>query len=137
VQGPQDFAQLIDRLVAARESTQPQAATLALAHADFGRIELRFASDSTGLSVAMASADPDFARAVQAAVPPASASTDSSAAQGRHPGQQGQSGAQAKSFTGQNHGQHTARREPQDRLAAANPGGFRPDPTAGQQGIFA
>lgn len=112
-----DFGQLIDRLVAARESTQPQAATLALAHADFGRVELRFASDSTGLSVALASADPDFARAVQAAVPPA-ASADSNAAQGR---QQGQHSAQGESLAGQQHGQQTARREPQDRFIAANP----------------
>lgn len=129
-----DFAQLIDRLVAARESTQPQAATLALAHADFGRVELRFASDSTGLSVALASADPDFARAVQAAVPPATASADSNAAQGR---QQGQHSAQGESLAGQQHGQQTARREPQDRFIAANPAPRSADSSGNDAGIFA
>jgi hypothetical protein len=129
-----DFAQLIDRLVAARESTQPQAATLALAHAEFGKVELRFASDSTGLSVALASADPDFARAVQAAVPPVTASADSSAAQGR---QQSQSGAHAESFAGQQHGQQTARREPQDRFVAANPAQRSADSRGNEAGIFA
>ncbi len=129
-----DFAQLIDRLVAARESTQPQAATLALAHAEFGKVELRFASDGAGLSVALASADPDFARAVQAAVPPVQASADSSAAQGR---QQGQSGAQAESFAGQQHGQQTARREPQDRFLAANPAPRQADSSGTDADIFA
>lgn len=129
-----DFAQLIDRLVAARESTQPQAATLALAHAEFGKVELRFASDGAGLSVALASADPDFARAIQAAVPPVQASADSSAAQGR---QQGQPGAQAESFASQQHGQQTARREPQDRFLAANPAPRQADTSGTDAGIFA
>lgn len=129
-----DFAQLIDRLVAARESTQPQAATLALAHAEFGKVELRFASDGAGLSVALASADPDFARAVQAAVPPVTASADSSAAQGR---QQGQPGTPGESLTGQHHGQQTARREPQDRFVAANPAQRSADSSGSDVGIFA
>lgn len=128
-----DFAQLIDRLVAARESTQPQAATLALAHADFGRVELRFASDAGNLSVAMASADPDFARAVQAAAPPVLASSDSHAAQGR---QHGQPGAQAESFAGQQQGRHAARREPQAGRAATNSAPRKAD-SGRAAGIFA
>ncbi|GAA4779222.1 hypothetical protein [Novosphingobium ginsenosidimutans] len=130
-----DFAQMIDRLVAARENTQPHAATLALAHADFGQVELRFNSDTNGLSVSLASADPDFARAVQAAVPPVQSSSDSAAAQGR---QQGQSGSQPESSAGQQqHGQQAAGREPNDRFVAANP---RPRSTeSGERdgGIFA
>lgn len=130
-----DFAQMIDRLVAARENTQPHAATLALAHAEFGKVELRFSSDANGLSVALASADPDFARAVQAAVPPVPSSSDSAAAQGRQPGQ---SGSQPESSTGQQqHGQQASRREPHDRFIAANPG---PRSTEGGErdgGIFA
>lgn len=130
-----DFAQLIDRLAAARESTQPQAATLALAHADFGQVELRFNSDTNGLSVALASADPDFARAVQAAVPPVAASSDSNATQGR---QSGQSGAQPESFAGQQqHGQQTGRREPHDRFAAANPAPRKAESGTRDAGIFA
>lgn len=83
---PQDFGQLIDRLVAARDASQPQAVTIALAHAEFGKVELRFGNDPDGLSVAMSSADPDFARAVQAAVPPATASTDAGSPQSRAQG---------------------------------------------------
>lgn len=130
-----DFAQMIDRLVAARENTQPHAATLALAHADFGQVELRFNSDTNGLSVSLASADPDFARAVQAAVPPVQSSSDSAAAQGR---QQGQSGSQPESSAGQQqHGQQAGRREPNGRFVEANP---RPRSAEGGErdgGIFA
>lgn len=130
-----DFAQMIDRLVAARESTQPHAATLALAHADFGQVELRFASDANGLSVALASTDPDFARAVQAAVPPVQASSDSTAAQGR---QSGQPGSQPESFAGQQqHGQQTTCREPHDRFVAANPAPRGADSGERDAGIFA
>lgn len=134
IQAPHDFAQLIDRLVAARESTQPQAATLALAHAEFGQVELRFANDGGGLSVALASADPDFARAVQAAVPPVAASSDSASTQAR---QQGQPGPQADSFTGQHHGQHTGRRAAEEREPRANPGPRGASDSATQSGIFA
>lgn len=110
-QGPQDFAALIDRLAAARESAAPQAATLALAHAEFGQVELRFASDGAGLSVAMASADPDFARAVQAAVPPVIATNDSTGAQGRQSGQPDPGG----NFTGRHNGQSPQQQGSQQR----------------------
>lgn len=134
IQTPHDFAQLIDRLVAARESTQPQAATLALAHAEFGQVELRFANDGGSLSVALASADPDFARAVQAAVPPVAASSDSASTQGR---QQGQPGPQAESFAGQNHGQHTGRRASEEREPRANPPARSTGQSDSQSDIFA
>lgn len=101
VPGAQDFALLIDRLASARENAQPQAATIALAHAEFGQIELRFASDNSGLSVAMTSTDPDFARAVQAAAPPVSAAGESGSAQGRQPGQPGT----GENAAGQQHNQ--------------------------------
>jgi len=129
-----DFAQLIDRLVAARESTQPQAATLALAHAEFGQVELRFANDGGSLSVALASADPDFTRAVQAAVPPVPASSDSASTQGR---QQGQPGPPADSFTGQHHGQHTGRSASEEREPRANPPARSTSQSDSQSGIFA
>ncbi len=73
---PLDFAGLVDRLVQARDAAAPQAISLALNHAEFGKISLRFEHDATGLSVGMTSPDPDFARAVSAAIPaerPASA----------------------------------------------------------------
>ncbi len=73
---PLDFAGLVDRLVQARDAAAPQSVSLALTHAEFGKISLRFEHDATGLSVGMTSPDPDFARAVSAAIPaerPASA----------------------------------------------------------------
>jgi len=42
---------------------------LAVRHAEFGPVSLHFQQDGAGLSVAMTSPDPDFARAVSAAVP--------------------------------------------------------------------
>ena len=40
----------------------------AVSHADFGPVSLRFTPDAKGLSVSMASSDPGFAPAVQAAL---------------------------------------------------------------------
>ncbi|HNN55073.1 MAG TPA: hypothetical protein PKG84_01920 [Novosphingobium sp.] len=71
---PHDFAALVDRLVAAREAAQPHAVSFSLAHGDFGPVHLRFSHDDTGLSVTMASANPDFARAAAVALPVAAAS---------------------------------------------------------------
>lgn len=117
--------------------------TLALAHADFGPVELRFSNDATGLSVALASSDPDFARAIQGAVQPPAAPTptDGSAAQQRQSGQHGN--GQFDSHPGQTQGhsqgtgQQAARRDPHDRFAAHNPSQPRPDGSGPDQGIFA
>lgn len=67
---PHDFTQLVDRLVAARELAAPQAFQVAVQHGEFGPIQLRFRHEGEGLSIAMASADPEFARAVSAAPAP-------------------------------------------------------------------
>lgn len=69
---PLDFAALVDRLAAAREAAQPQTVSIALPHAEFGRIALRFHHDDSGLAVSMASPDPEFARAAAQALPPVS-----------------------------------------------------------------
>lgn len=65
---PQDLAALIDRIVAAREAS---AAPLAVAvrHAEFGPVTLRFEQGESGLTVAATCPDPDFARAAAAAMP--------------------------------------------------------------------
>ena len=99
---PQDFAQLIDRLVSAREAAVPQAASLSLAHSEFGRIDLSFSRDGNGLSVALASPDPDFARAVQAAVPPAPTASDAGTQRQPGSGTGSHDGASAHS-----HGSHS------------------------------
>jgi hypothetical protein len=66
---PQDFSALVDRLVEARESARTGSVNLSVMHSDFGEVSLRFNHDNGNLSVAMASRDPDFARAVNAATP--------------------------------------------------------------------
>jgi hypothetical protein len=121
LQRPQDFAQLIDRLVAAREAVQPQPVTLALAHAEFGKVELRFANDPGGLSVALASADPEFARAVQAAAAPIQAASEAAGAQSRQHGTSDQHrDPQRESASGQPHGQGSERREGRTRPEPAS-----------------
>lgn len=66
---PQEFSALVDRLVEARESARSGSVNLSVMHSDFGEVSLRFNHDNGNLSVAMASRDPDFARAVTAATP--------------------------------------------------------------------
>lgn len=63
---PHDFAALVDRLASAREAVQPERAALVVLHHEFGPVNLRFRTDDSVLSVAMTSADPDFARAAAA-----------------------------------------------------------------------
>lgn len=67
------FAAVVDRLMAARDAVQADGAAQPVAvnlrHAEFGTVSVRFEQRADGLSVALASPDPDFARAVQAATP--------------------------------------------------------------------
>ena len=123
---PHDFTALVDRLVAAREAMQPQNVTMAVRHAEFGAVQLRFQQDASGLSVAMASADPDFARAVSAAVPPVQAASTSDTASFS---QQGRSeaghGGTAEGFAQSRSGQQT----PREERAAAR---ANPSPAAGR-----
>lgn len=123
---PHDFTALVDRLVAAREAMQPQSVTMAVRHAEFGAVQLRFQQDASGLSVAMASADPDFARAVSAAVPPVQAASTSDTASFS---QQGRSeaghGGTAEGFAQSRSGQQT----PREERAAAR---ANPSPAAGR-----
>lgn len=67
-----DFAALVDRLAEARDAAGVEPVRLALRHAEFGQVALQIRPDDSGLSVTMASPDPDFARAVSVAVPAAS-----------------------------------------------------------------
>lgn len=144
---PHDFTALVDRLVAAREALQPQSVTLAVRHTDFGAVQLRFQQDAGGLSVAMASADPDFARAVSAAVPPVPAATasDTSGSNTASFGQNGRGdstgGAASDGSAQSRSGQQTQREErAHDRSSPrANPAESRGKPADGtsNQGIFA
>ena len=86
VVGPHDFATLVDRLIAAREAAGTQPVSLALDHAEFGKVSLRFEQGEAGLTVAMTSPDPDFARAVSAAIPAEPAFTDEQRPPAAHSG---------------------------------------------------
>ncbi len=68
-QRPQDFAALVDRLVAARVIASPAPVSMSVAHAEFGHVAVRFERDDQGITVALTSPDPDFARAITAALP--------------------------------------------------------------------
>jgi Meckel syndrome type 1 protein len=65
---PISFDQLVDSIARARDGLEPAGpVSVAVRHAEFGRIALRIEGDAAGLSVAMASPDPAFAPAVAAA----------------------------------------------------------------------
>ena len=121
---PRDFAALIDRLVEARDMAQASAAPgtvhAAVTHAEFGTVSLQFQHDAAGLTVALASADPEFARAVQAAAPAPGASDQHTQARQEAPGQQSSSSAQTPSNP-QQRGQ-SAPRDAQDPRHSAGPG---------------
>ncbi len=64
-----DINAALDRLVAAREALMPAEAALAVEHAEFGEISIRFEQGSDGrLSAELRAADPELQRAVTAAV---------------------------------------------------------------------
>jgi Meckel syndrome type 1 protein len=67
-----DMGALVDRLVearaAARSAASPMTVTTAVRHAEFGSVSLRFDTAGDRLSVTMASNDPGFAPAAQAAL---------------------------------------------------------------------
>ncbi|MBB4611831.1 hypothetical protein [Novosphingobium taihuense] len=107
-----DFATLVDTLARAREDASPRTVHASVAHAEFGRVSLRFDRDEdNALSVAMSSADPDFARAVSAAADASPASNESAA---QAPRQQ----AAADARTSQGEGQ---RQQPQSQPAQQRP----------------
>lgn len=63
-----DVATLVDTIARVRDEAAPAApVAVALTHAEFGKVSLRFRHEDDGLSVAMSSADPAFAPAVAAA----------------------------------------------------------------------
>lgn len=123
----QDLTRVVDRLAAAREALAPTAAALAVKHADFGELSLRFDQQRDGqLAVQLSASDPDAHRAIAAAVSGASVTADS------HTGS-GQSHAQARGAAAERDGNggNTAnsnnerRDQPQQRHTASQdtPGG--------------
>ncbi|HEY6868368.1 MAG TPA: hypothetical protein VI199_01310, partial [Novosphingobium sp.] len=149
VSRPHDFAGLVDRLVAARDAAQtglPQTVHVSVNNADFGQISLNFSHDRNGLAVSVASADPEFARAVQAAIPaPGAATADTAARDSRQsPGQQSslaQSFTRAEGSAAGDSGQRQPRGAPafaaDSRGPATNRSSAQDDAAARPRGIFA
>lgn len=138
---PHDFSALIDRLTAAREALSPQNVAITVAHQDFGPVQLRFRSEDFGLSVAISSADPAFARAAAAAplpVLPAGASDQAALShqRGDAPQPQTDNSSGSGSFARQRGGSlEQGEHDPHPREHAHRPAaGARPD---GRRGIFA
>ena len=134
---PHDFAALIERIAVAREAAAPQAVSITVTHQDFGQVRLSFRPEDTGLSVAMSSADPGFARAAAAVPAPALPSTVSDQT---GPGQNQRSDSGAAQTGGQSHsrgGSGDPRRDSQPH-SQANPGPRTGrDRSAPRTGIFA
>lgn len=134
---PHDFAALVDRLVAAREAVQPQGATLTVAHAEFGPVELRFRHEAHGLAVSLVSADPDFARAA-AANPPVNLTVGNTATAAAAPAPTRDSaGSTGGSASGQPRGQQNERRDGPDQQSRHSPHRATTRDTAQRSGIFA
>lgn len=133
---PLDFAALVDRLSAAREAVTPQTVSVALAHADFGTVRIQFRPEEGGLAVALANADPDFARAV-AAVPviqPPAPPADAGSAQTFQPGTRQSDGSASGQPRGQSTPERHGERGPQGNLSHPRTSARDSDK---QNGIFA
>ncbi len=144
VEAPADFAQIVDRLVAARDAVAPAEVRVTLDHAQFGKVSVGFTPDASGMNVTLAAADPEFARAVEAAAPFSPVAT-SEAPQVAAPtpsrggdlpatltGQQGQQSQQS--------GRQQPPADPRGGTAQANPSHRTPDSEARSargRGIFA
>lgn len=132
---PQDFSALIDRLVAARDAAGPQGVAISVAHAEFGQVYLRFRQDETGLSVAMASADPAFARAASA-MPPVLPVSDPQGGQFQNGQRQDTNAASGQPGTGQQRGS-TSERQGDQPHSNHTPRHAQPEKQQRRAGIFA
>jgi hypothetical protein len=142
-----DFGAIVDRLMEARDAAGPRDVNVAVNHADFGPVSLHFRHDEAGLSVSVASADPEFARAINAAVPAASAaaSADNGSGGGQNGGQNGgQQQAAGQTATQTGTGNPQGQNQPRAALGSdgpaanpARPGQTDPEAPAARRGRFA
>lgn len=133
-----DFATLVDTLNRAREEAEPNTVRVSVAHADFGRVSMRFEQDDTGMSVAMSSPDPGFARAVTVSGEAAAASTGSETPRDQNPQPQTRGGSNATGEGSRQQQQHSGRADTAERPAAQLRDTLRrDDDTTAPGGIFA
>lgn len=112
VEAPQDFDTLVSRLTEAREMAAPHVVRTALAHGDFGRVSMQIGQQDGGLSVTLASRDPEFTGAVQAAAASLAGQAATGGEQPRPDQQNGharqeQTSAQSGANSGQGQNQRT------------------------------
>jgi hypothetical protein len=112
VEAPQDFDTLVSRLAEAREMAAPHVVRTALAHGEFGRVSMQIGQQDGGLSVTLASRDPEFTGAVQAAAASLAGQAATSGEQPRPDQQNGharqeQTSAQSGANSGQGQNQRT------------------------------
>lgn len=136
-----DFAVVVDRLAAARESAGLQSVAISVPHADFGRVHLAFRQEDGGLAATLSSSDPDFARIAAQSAPPILPVAEARAAEPAAPSATGRGDNAASTQTGGQTGRgHTApdRRGSEDGRPGApgRPAGPPPD-GARRSGIFA
>lgn len=132
---PHDFAALIDRLSAAREGAGPAAVSVTVAHQDFGPVRLHFRPEEAGLSVALTSADPEFARAAAAAAPILPVQQGGASA-GLASGQHGAGDPAFQGGGAQSRGDGSPRQHGSQQAASNHAAPGQPEPSA-HHGIFA
>lgn len=136
---PHDFDALVARLGEAREAAAPHLVRTAFEHAEFGRVAMQLRHEDGGLSVTLASHDPEFTGAVQAA---AASMAGGSAGNSDQPRQdspaspQGQSQNTAQANAG-GQGQQQARTDASGQQArregGSQPSGRQDQPQSGSQ----
>lgn len=130
-----DFATLVETLNRAREDAAPNTVRVSVAHAEFGRVSMRFDQDDKGLSVAMSSADPGFARAVTASNDAAQAQTATDTPRGQTAQSNAHASAQGEGGRHQPQGQRNA--SPERPAAQLRDTLRRADEHGSSDGIFA
>jgi hypothetical protein len=141
----ESFAAVVDRLMAARDAARAdnpvQPVAVNLRHAEFGEVSVRFEHRADGLSVALASPDPDFARAVQAATSASGDTGTGFTSQGGQPGA-GLSASSGQSGQSQQGQRGSAPAQPERTIAASganpsHPTNLAEEAPARPRGIFA
>jgi hypothetical protein len=136
-----DFATLVDSIARARDDGAT--VSVAVAHAEFGKVSLRFENGDNGLSVAMSSADPGFARAVAASGQADGGTFNADSQQQTQQQQRSASGNGAGQSALTGDGSHQSRGNGSARQDGAIPADHRAAATAAQSdenprdGIFA
>lgn len=117
--GAQQFGDIVDRLARAREAEAPDMVQSSLATREFGTVAMQLRAVEGRLHVAMTSADPGFAPAVQAAS--AVAGSSQQALSDSPPQQQGQQSSQASASShGQTGPENQTRQQQPERSAASS-----------------